>query len=197
MAILSRKDQRLLNRVDLPTRHKAYLEELWIENPCPQQELPKKVGILIINLVLRLLLPAMCVVLLVHLMYPEAYVQPFLRLVRFCVWGLAFLGVAVNGLLLLMVLGGKDLRVLLAGRGIVLFLVRQTVWGRVVTGLHISLILLLIMVGWGFTALMYLGGWMTMLILHQVGKGVTQKAVEVLYDRDQGNVVSIRNVTRI
>jgi|GEM_PF-5370570 len=202
MPTLSIKDQKLLNRLDLPTNHKAYLEELWAESSSPPAK--RTLSSIVVNVLVRFILPAMCIVLMAHLLYPELAIAPFLRLVYFLVLAMAFLGVSLNGLMILGLYGAagnpQNLRKILAstaGRGTVLFLVRRTLWGKTVIWLNVFLTMLLIMVGGvgAFIAIVYLVAWISMLILHQVGKGATQRAIAALYDHDQIQVDRMKNVT--
>lgn len=79
--MLSMRDAKLLRRLDLPVEHKAYLSNLWYENPQHRSMLD-----VLITWLLRALVPAMCAVLIGALWYPEIEWGPFLRFASFVVW---------------------------------------------------------------------------------------------------------------
>lgn len=88
---LSSQDRKLLSRLDLPEHHKEYLAQLWADNPSP---IKWTASLVVAGVMLCLMLPAMCVILIAHLLYPEELaLVPFLRLVYFLVWGVAFFGI--------------------------------------------------------------------------------------------------------
>lgn len=193
--MISTRDAKLLNRLDIPAEHKEYVAGLWYDNP--QHRSAWEV---LLTWLLRALVPALCAVLIHTLVYPEMQLTPFLRLVSFIVWGCILCAPLLAGFSLLgfiiMAREPENLRAHLTKREGVCYVARRGTLGKVLVGFSMLLIILLVMVGWTITGLFYLMSWVSILAIHAVTKGAVRESIKGLYEHDRDRVREARNVTR-
>lgn len=188
------RDAKLVGRLDLPAEHKAYVSNIWYENPHHRSALQ----VLMVCL-LNALVPAICAVLIGTLRYPPMQMIPLLRLTAFVVWGIIVCApfVAVLGLLDFKRLAREPekLRASLAKRECVEYAARRSTVGKMLVFFSIVLVVLLVMVGWTMTGVFYLLSWLVLLAIRVLMKEDVQEEIKNLYEQDRDRVRQARNVT--